>query len=77
LAAVLLSTNKAFTAWIEVFPHAACSGTLVDRVIHGTEVIDIEAESYRATASRKSRNSTRARTEQRRKKHYCNDRLHR
>src|SRR5688572_12197167 len=44
---VLLSTNKAFTAWSEVFPHAACVVTLVDRLIHRAEVIDIEAESYR------------------------------
>jgi DNA replication protein DnaC len=44
---LLLSTNKAFTEWGEVFPHAACVVTLVDRLIHRAEVIDIEAESYR------------------------------
>lgn len=44
---LLLSTNKAFTEWSEVFPHAACVVTLVDRLIHRAEVIDIEAESYR------------------------------
>jgi DNA replication protein DnaC len=31
----------------EVFSHAACVVTLVDRLIHRAEVIDIEAESYR------------------------------
>jgi hypothetical protein len=30
---VLLSTNKAFAEWSEVFPHAACVVTLVDRLI--------------------------------------------
>jgi DNA replication protein DnaC len=45
--AILLSTNKAFAEWSEVFPHAACVVTLVDRLIHRAEVIDIEAESYR------------------------------
>lgn len=44
---LLLSTNKAFTEWGEVFPHAACVVTLVDRLIHRAEVIDIDAESYR------------------------------
>jgi DNA replication protein DnaC len=44
---VLLSTNKAFSEWSEVFPHAACVVTLVDRLIHRAEVIEIEADSYR------------------------------
>jgi DNA replication protein DnaC len=44
---ILLSTNKAFSEWSEVFPHAACVVTLVDRLIHRAEIIEIEAESYR------------------------------
>jgi DNA replication protein DnaC len=44
---VLLSINKAFSEWNEVFTHAACVVTLVDRLIHRAEVIDIEADSYR------------------------------
>lgn len=44
---LLLSTNKAFAEWTEVFPHAACVVTLVDRLIHRAEVIEVEAESYR------------------------------
>jgi len=64
---VLLSTNKAFTAWREVFPHAACVVTLVDRLIHRAEVIDIEAESYRL---KEAKELNAARTKQRRgKKH--------
>jgi hypothetical protein len=39
--------DEAFAEWSEVFPHAACVVTLVDRLIHRAEVIDIEAESYR------------------------------
>ncbi len=45
--AILLSTNKVFEAWTEVFPHAACVVTLVDRLIHRAEVIEIDGESYR------------------------------
>jgi DNA replication protein DnaC len=44
---VLLSTNKAFSEWTEVFPHAACTVTLVDRLIHRSEIIEIEGQSYR------------------------------
>jgi hypothetical protein len=44
---IVLSTNKAFSEWGEVFPHAACVVTLVDRLIHRAEVIDIDADSYR------------------------------
>lgn len=44
---ILVTTNKAFTDWTEVFPHAACTVTLVDRLIHRSEIIEIEGESYR------------------------------
>jgi DNA replication protein DnaC len=44
---VLVTTNKAFNEWHEVFPHAACTVTLVDRLIHRSEIIEIEGESYR------------------------------
>lgn len=64
---VLLSTNKAFTQWGEVFPHAACVVTLVDRLIHRAEVIEIDAESYRL---KEAKELNAARTKQRRaKKH--------
>ena len=39
--------GKAFSEWGKVFPHAACVVTLVDRLIHRAEVINIEADSYR------------------------------
>jgi DNA replication protein DnaC len=44
---IVLSTNKAFSEWSEVFPHAACTVTLVDRLVHRSEIIEIEGESYR------------------------------
>ncbi len=31
----------------KTLPHAACVVTLVDRLIHRAEVIEIEADSYR------------------------------
>jgi DNA replication protein DnaC len=62
---VLLSTNKAFSEWSEVFPHAACVVTLVDRLIHRAEVIDIDADSYRL---KEAKELTAARSKHRGKK---------
>ena len=44
---IVISTNKAFAEWPEVFPHAACTVTLVDRLVHRSEIIEIEGDSYR------------------------------
>lgn len=62
---ILLSTNKAFSEWGQVFPHAACVVTLVDRLIHRAEVIEIEAESYRL---KEAKELSAARSKQRRGK---------
>lgn len=43
----LVTTNKTFSEWSEVFPNAACVVSLVDRLIHHSEIISIEGESYR------------------------------
>lgn len=44
---IVLSTNKPFAEWSEVFPHAACTVTLIDRLLHRAEIIDISGDSYR------------------------------
>lgn len=44
---IVISTNKAFAEWSEVFPHAACTVTLVDRLVHRSEIFEIEGDSYR------------------------------
>ena len=43
----LVTTNRPFAEWGEVFPNAACVVSLIDRLIHNAEVIAIEGESYR------------------------------
>ena len=43
----VVTTNKPFSEWSEVFPNAACVVSLVDRLIHHSEVISLEGESYR------------------------------
>lgn len=62
---ILLSTNKAFSEWSEVFPHAACVVTLVDRLCHRAEVIEIEAQSYRL---KEAKELNAARTKERKNK---------
>lgn len=44
---VVVTTNKAFREWNEVFPIGACVVTLVDRLVHRSEVVQIVGESYR------------------------------
>ena len=44
---VLITTNKPFSEWTEVFSSAACVVTLVDRLIHRSEIIHLDGESYR------------------------------
>jgi len=44
----IVTTNKSFKEWGEVFPNAACVVTLVDRLMHKAEVVVIEGDSYRA-----------------------------
>jgi DNA replication protein DnaC len=44
---IILTTNKPFAEWPSVFPNAACVVTLVDRLMHRCELIDVQADSYR------------------------------
>ena len=43
----LVTTNRPFEQWDEVFPNAACVVSLVDRLIHHSEIIVFEGDSYR------------------------------
>jgi DNA replication protein DnaC len=61
----LVTTNRAFAEWHEVFPNAACVVSLVDRLIHNAEVIAIEGESYRL---KEAKERTEQRAQRRRKK---------
>lgn len=56
----LVTTNRPFAEWREVFPNAACVVSLIDRLVHNAEIIAIEGESYRLKEARE-RNEQRAR----------------
>ena len=43
----VITTNRAFKEWHEVFPNAACVVSLIDRLVHRCEIVAIEGESYR------------------------------
>jgi DNA replication protein DnaC len=43
----VVTTNRPFASWTEVFPNAACVVSLVDRLVHRCEVVRIEGQSYR------------------------------
>jgi DNA replication protein DnaC len=43
----VITTNKPFSEWSDIFPNAACVVSLIDRLVHRSEIINIEADSYR------------------------------
>lgn len=48
----LITTNKPFAEWNEVFPNAACVVTLIDRLVHHAEIVQIDGDSYRLKEAR-------------------------
>jgi DNA replication protein DnaC len=43
----MITTNKPFTEWRDIFPNAACVISIIDRLVHHSEIVSIEGESYR------------------------------
>ena len=64
---VIITTNKVFTEWGEVFPSSTCVVTMVDRLIHKAEVVKIEAESYRLKEAKEREASKRAKRAEKKK----------
>jgi DNA replication protein DnaC len=48
-ASTVITTNKPFAEWNQAFEGAACVATMVDRLCHRVEIVQIEGASYRAT----------------------------
>jgi DNA replication protein DnaC len=48
----IITTNKVFADWKEVFPNAASVVALIDRLVHRAEIITIEGDSYRFKEAR-------------------------
>jgi DNA replication protein DnaC len=45
--ATIVTTNKPFQEWNQVFPNSAAVVALVDRLLHRSEIIEIDAKSFR------------------------------
>ena len=48
----VVTTNRPFAEWHDVFPNAACVVSMVDRLMHNAEIVAIDAESYRVKEAR-------------------------
>lgn len=44
---ILLTTNRLFGEWNQIFPNASCVSTLIDRLLHRAEILTLEGKSYR------------------------------
>ena len=42
-----ITTNRPFPEWGEMFPNATCVVSIIDRLIHHSEILNIDGESYR------------------------------
>jgi len=48
---LIVTTNRIFKEWNEVFPNATCIATMLDRLLHHADATVIEGDSYRVRES--------------------------
>ena len=48
---IVITTNRPFREWNETFPNATCVVTLVDRLVHRSEIVTVKGKSYRLKES--------------------------
>jgi DNA replication protein DnaC len=46
-ASVIVTSNKPFGRWGEVFGDATVAAAMIDRLVHHAEVVNLKGESYR------------------------------
>ena len=51
--AIVLTTNRAFDEWPELFDNSALASATLDRLAHGATQMLITGDSYRAKGARK------------------------
>ena len=64
----IITTNTPFGQWGDLFPNATCVVTLVDRLLHRSEVVTINGTSFRLRESEERQIQKRTRREERKKK---------
>ena len=62
----VITTNKPFADWNQVFPNATSVVTIIDRLVHQAEILSIEADSY-CLKEAKERAAQKARSRKHRK----------
>ena len=48
----LVTTNRPFAEWGELFPSASCVVSLVDRLVHNAEILTFKGQSWRFKEAR-------------------------
>jgi DNA replication protein DnaC len=48
---LIITTNRVFKDWNEVFPNATCIAAMLDRLVHHAEVTVVQGDSYRVKES--------------------------
>jgi DNA replication protein DnaC len=62
----LLTTNRAFSEWNQIFPNASSVTALIDRLVHKAEIVQIDGDSWRAKeAKERAERKTRDRSARR------------
>jgi len=49
---IVITTNRPFGEWGETFPNATCVVTLVDRLVHRSEIVSVAGKSFRLKESK-------------------------
>jgi DNA replication protein DnaC len=52
-ASLIVSSNKPFSAWAEIFGDAVAVAAMVDRLVHHAEIVSLKGDSYRLKNQRK------------------------
>lgn len=55
----VVTTNKPFSEWNDVFPNSSSVVALVDRLVHRSEIVEIDGESYRLKEATERKNAQR------------------
>jgi DNA replication protein DnaC len=56
----IITTNIPFNEWNKLFPSAACVVSLIDRLVHNAEIINIEGASFRLEEAKQRSDTRRA-----------------
>ena len=44
---VIVTSNKPFTAWGEIFGHPVITAAIINRLVHHAEILSLKRDSYR------------------------------